>query len=171
MRSATEPKVADIAPTESDRPTHGGSECSRMHLRSSDTEAGSTERDPVVSFWVLETSARFLRIDYDASPLVGSREGLDYVRGYFDADGGMPTSSTARLYLQFSQKNRASLEKVVAVLESWDITCGRVHNPSRHVDPDYWRVYVRSASHERFLKLVGSWHPRKRQQIATRMVR
>ena len=123
------------------------------------------------SFWVLETTASFLDIDYDARPLVGTREGLDYVRGYFDADGGMPTSSSSRLYLQFTQKNRTSLETVATILDSWQIHCGRIHNPSIAVDPDYWRVYVRSSSHERFLRLVGSWHPRKRQQIQTRMVR
>jgi intein/homing endonuclease len=123
------------------------------------------------SFWVLETSAPFLDVDFDARPLAGTYAGLDYVRGYFDADGGMPTSSSSRLYLQFAQKSRSSLETVASVLESWDIHCGRIHNPSAAVDPDYWRIYVRSVSHQRFLTLVGSWHPRKRQQIETRMVR
>jgi LAGLIDADG DNA endonuclease family protein len=122
-------------------------------------------------FWVLETSASFLDIDYDARPLVGSDQGLGYVRGYFDADGGMPTSQSSRLYLQFTQKSRESLEVVALILESWGVHCGRIHNPSAAVDPNYWRVYVRSGSHERFLQLVGSWHPRKRQQIHTRMVR
>jgi hypothetical protein len=119
----------------------------------------------------LETSAPFLDVKYDAKPLAGTREGLDYVRGYFDADGGMPRSSSARLYLQFSQKSRASLESLASILESWNIQCGRVHNPSARVDPAYWRLYVRSASAERFFTLVGSWHPRKRQQMHTRMVR
>jgi hypothetical protein len=123
------------------------------------------------SFWVLETSASFLDVEYDARPLARTRQGLDYVRGYFDADGGMPRSPTTRLYLQFSQKSRVSLETVAAILESWDIFCGRVHNPSVRVDRDYWRMYVRSGSVERFFTLVGSWHPRKRQQIETRMVR
>ena len=123
------------------------------------------------SFWVLETSASFLDVKYDARALVGTRQGLDYVRGYFDADGGMPRSSSARLYLQFTQKSHTSLETVVSILESWQIRCGRVHNPSAAVDSDYWRTYVRSASTERFLLLVCSWHPRKRQQIETRMVR
>jgi hypothetical protein len=123
------------------------------------------------SFWVLETSASFLDIDYDARSLAGTVQGLDYVRGYFDADGGMPRSDCSRLYLQFTQKSRASLEIVVSILNSWGILCGRIHNPSHEVDPNYWRVYVRSISHERFLRLVGSWHPRKRQQIDTRMVR
>ena len=42
------------------------------------------------NFWILETSARFLTVSFDPTHLVGTREGLDYVRGYFDADGGLP---------------------------------------------------------------------------------
>jgi hypothetical protein len=120
-------------------------------------------------YWVLETTAPFLDVGFDARPLVGTREGLAYVRGYFDAEGGMPKDSNARCYLQLTQKQRASLEVLVEILESWDISCGRIHNPSVRVDPDYWRFYVRAADHERFMTLVGSWHPRKRRQIAARL--
>lgn len=119
--------------------------------------------------WVLETTAPFLSLNYDPAPLVGLPEGLHYVRGYFDAEGGMPRSPESRLYIQFCQKDSASLEAVLGILESWGISCGRIHNPSQRVDPDYWRFYVRHESHERFMKFVGSWHPRKREQIATRM--
>jgi hypothetical protein len=120
-------------------------------------------------FWVLETTAPFLSKHYDPLPLAGSRSALGYVRGYFDADGGMPRDPNARLYLQFVQRDRESLERVVSLLHSWRIACGRVHNPSPRVDPNYWRVYVLSSCHERFLSLVGSWHPSKRQQMITRM--
>ncbi len=121
------------------------------------------------NLWVVETTAAFLSLAFEGSSLAGQASGLDYVRGYFDAEGGMPISSTARLYLQFTQKDRANLEGVVVILESWDIRCGRLHNPSFRVDPEYWRFYVSSRSHERFFRLVRSWHPRKRQQIETRM--
>jgi hypothetical protein len=122
-------------------------------------------------YWVIETTASFLNVKFDATALSGTDEGLAYVRGYFDAEGGMPRSAAARLYLQFSQKSFGNLESVARILESRGIACGRIHNPSARIDPDYWRFYVRKASHERFMSLVGSWHPRKRQQIATRMVR
>jgi len=121
-------------------------------------------------FWVLETKAPFLDVDYDASHLVGRPEGLAYVRGYFDAEGGMPKNSKARLYLQLCQKNRPNLETARTILESWGITCGRVHNPSRAVDPHYWRFYVRAGSHQRFMRMVGSWHPRKHTQMRDRLV-
>jgi hypothetical protein len=119
--------------------------------------------------WVLETTAPFLSLDYQASPLVGTEEGTHYVRGYFDAEGGMPKDPDSRLYIQFCQKDRASLEAVLKILDSWQISCGRIHNPSKRVDPSYWRFYVKAKSHERFMTLVSSWHPRKREQIQTRM--
>jgi hypothetical protein len=121
------------------------------------------------SYWVLETTASFLSIDFDGFSLVGTRQGLDYVRGYFDAEGGMPQDPKARLYLGISQKNRQSLEAVRMILESWEIDCGRIHNPSQSVDPDYWRFYIRSESHRRFMAVVGSWHPRKRLLVEARM--
>jgi hypothetical protein len=119
--------------------------------------------------WVLETTASFLSLSFDSHPLVGMKEGLHYVRGYFDAEGGMPRSYEDRLYFQFCQKDRGSLEGVKAVLESWGICCGRIHNPSRTVDANYWRFYVLTHSHDRFMNLVGSWHPRKHRQIQARM--
>jgi hypothetical protein len=119
--------------------------------------------------WILETTAPFLSVGFDTSHLVGAPEGFDYVRGYFDAEGGMPRSPDARLYLQLTQKDRRNLESVRDILEQGDIHCGRIHNPSRNVDPNYWRFYVRSASHEKFMSKIGSWHPRKRKQIETRM--
>jgi hypothetical protein len=120
-------------------------------------------------FWILETAASFLSVDYNPAPLVGTREGLFYAKGFFDAEGGMPKSVDARLYLQFTQKCRPTLETLVEILRSARIECGRIHNPSWQIDPDYWRFYVRAASHQRFMTLVGSWHPRKRLQIDNRM--
>ena len=119
------------------------------------------------NFWVLETTARFLSIGFE--PDVDTREGLDYVRGYFDADGGMPRSPTARLYFQFCQKDKESLERVAMIISSAGIACGRIHNPSAARDPDYWRFFVGASSHERFMERIGSWHPIKRAQISARM--
>jgi hypothetical protein len=121
------------------------------------------------NYWILETTASFLDMRYDANALAGSHAGLAYVRGYFDADGGMPVSSDARLYFQFTQNSRDSLAAVAANLAAWGIETGRIHHPSVRVDPEYWRLYVRAGSHRRFMALVRSWHPRKRQQIETRM--
>ena len=165
-----EPVVRCTAPTGSDNPILDGCLFSVRLSISSDTGVGLTYREGRSRrLWVLETTAPFLSLDYDPSPLVGTQEGLHYVRGYFDAEGGMPKNPDSRLYLQFCQKDSTSLEVVLEILGSWEISCGRIHNPSQRVDPDYWRFYVRRRSQERFMRLVGSWHPRKREQIETRM--
>src|SRR5690242_21771865 len=56
-------------------------------------------------FWVLETCAPILRAEFEPGTLEGNAA-LSFVRGYFDADGGMPRSPLVRLYFQFVQKNR-----------------------------------------------------------------
>ena len=119
--------------------------------------------------WVLETTAKFLTLDYDPLDLVRSPSASSYVRGYFDTDGGIPRNANARLYIQLCQKDRQSLEKVVRLLQAGSICCGRIHNPSVRADPTYWRFFVRSCSHTAFFNSVGSWHPMKRQQIENRM--
>ena len=120
--------------------------------------------------YVLETTAHFLDTDYDPDLLVTDAERIAYVRGYFDAEGGLPRSPEARLYIQFTQKDRSELEQVKTILESMGIECGEVHTPSAEVDPDYWRFYVRAKSHMAFAGLIGSWHPRK-DAILRRMKR
>jgi LAGLIDADG DNA endonuclease family protein len=122
------------------------------------------------NFWILETSAAFLSRQFDARELLGRREALDYVRGYFDAEGGMPRKSEARAYFQFCQKNRQSLDAVQVLLSGNGISCGRLHIPSRMVDPNYWRFFVRAESHRDFMIRVGSWHPQKSVAVATRLL-
>lgn len=93
-------------------------------------------------------------------------EKIDYIRGYFDAEGGVPATSSQDPYIYFAQKDREDLEEVRTMLVSLGLRCGRIHNPSRHADASYWRFYVSRGSHGRFAKLIGSWHPRKREALA-----
>jgi hypothetical protein len=111
--------------------------------------------------YALETTAKFLDVNFDPDNLLSDNERVSYVRGYFDAEGGMPQSLDARFYIQFTQKDFIELAKVKCLLEHFDMNCGEIHNPSAEVDPNYWRFYVKSASHKRFAQIVGSWHPRK----------
>jgi hypothetical protein len=115
--------------------------------------------------WVIETTCR-LEPDQGVD---GPSEEIAFVRGYFDAEGGIPRGSTSRFYIQLVQKDRLDLEMVRAFLEGAGIRCGRIHNPSVRVDPNYWRFYVLSESHEDFIRRVGSWHPRKRQLLEARL--
>src|SRR2546426_347723 len=66
-----------------------------------------------------------------------------------------------RPYLYFAQKNKADLTALWLMLLWVGIDCGRIHNPSRRADPDYWRFFVRRSSIPAFIRRVGSWHPRK----------
>ncbi len=86
---------------------------------------------------------------------------IDYARGYFDAEGGLPRTMSHGAYLYFAQKDRRDLGNLKKMLVSLGISCGRIHNPSKRIDPDYWRFYVRRGSIRTFARIVGSWQPRK----------
>ncbi len=119
---------------------------------------------PARSVWTIETS-----LSLESSPPLRSASALSaFARGYFDAEGGIPRDPAARFYIQLCQKDRTDLLRLRRVLGSLGIHTGRLHNPSRAVDPDYWRMYVSSASHERFAEVVGSWHPVKRSLLRRR---
>ena len=114
--------------------------------------------------WVIETSHRV----QGREPLRDA-DARAYARGYFDAEGGLPTQTGARLYIQFVQEDFDDLAELRQLLTQQEIQCGRLHNPSVAKDPQLWRFYVSSCSHSRFMRLVGSWHPAKRGRIAARL--
>jgi hypothetical protein len=118
------------------------------------------------SVWVLETSwVKPHLILEEASARAA------YVRGYFDSEGGIPKAVDARFYLQLVQKDLADLTHLRMTTISLGIDCGRIHNPSRRVDPHYWRFYVRASSHEAFIRSIGSWHERKRIRLSAELRR
>jgi len=119
--------------------------------------------------YVLETLASFL--DFDCNPLdSGHQEQIAYLRGFFDAEGGIPRIVTARFYIQLVQKDKPKLEKLKLILLENDIFSGIIHNPSVKVDPDYWRFFIATKSHKKFAEIVSSWHPRKYAIFKRRMM-
>ena len=88
---------------------------------------------------------------------------VDYIRGYFDAEGGVSRDPKVRYYLYFAQKNLEDLKQVKDWLEQLGIKCGSIHNPSKKVDPNYWRFFISIKSYEKFAEVIGSWHPIKSQ--------
>jgi hypothetical protein len=116
-------------------------------------------------FWILETSAAVLA---ERPKLSHNDERLAYARGYFDAEGGIPRDASARFYIQLVQKDHADIVELRDILMSEGMECGRIHNPSRRVDPDLWRFYVAASGHGAFAAKVGSWHPRKRSLLEAR---
>lgn len=110
------------------------------------------------SMWIVEFSKSLLR----GTKIQYRQNKIDYVRGYFDAEGGIAKSSRVRYYLYFAQKNKKDLMQVKRYLEELGITCGVVHNPSKRVDPSYWRFFISAKSYLDFAKIIGSDHPEKR---------
>ena len=86
---------------------------------------------------------------------------IDYIRGYFDAEGGISQSSKVRFYIYFCQKDKIDLEEVKNYLIELGVSCGVTHNPSKKVDPNYWRFFIRSKSYKYFAKIISSDHPEK----------
>lgn len=109
------------------------------------------------NLWIVEFSKSLLR-DITIS---SKRDKIDYIRGYFDTEGGIAKSPRIRYYLYLAQKNKADLLQVKEYLEELGISCGVIHNPSKKVDPDYWRFFVKAKSYSDFASLIGSDHPEK----------
>jgi intein-encoded DNA endonuclease-like protein len=97
--------------------------------------------------------------------LISKQEKIDYIRGYFDAEGSIPRSKNSRFYIYFAQKNKSDLEQLKSYITDLGIICGKTHNPSKKIDPNYWRFFISCKSYETFIKEIGSKHPIKRQLL------
>ena len=107
-------------------------------------------------------------VEFSKSILLGVKirsrqDKIDYIRGYFDTEGGVARNPRVRYYLYFAQKDLDDLREVRQYLEELGIACGKIHNPSKKVDPNYWRFFIRAKSYKDFAKIIGSWHPVKRR--------
>ena len=129
-----------------------------------------TYREGKREVYTLETLAPFLDFSFDPMLLMENTEQAGYIRGFFDAEGGVPHTAAAKFYIQLVQKDKPKIEKIVHMLAMLGIHCGKIHNPSARVDPEYWRVFVSTKSHKDFAEKIGSWHPKKAQILRTRMM-
>ncbi len=120
--------------------------------------------------YALETLAEFLDFGFDPMSLKTSREKSAYIRGFFDAEGGIPNKDSNRFYIQLVQKDKIKIEKLKRVLNELGIMTGKIHNPSVRVDPNYWRIFVSTKSHMQFAKKIWSWHSRKKEIFYRRMM-
>ena len=107
--------------------------------------------------YVVEFSKTFLK-DF---VLKSKEDKIDYIRGYFDAEGGVSKDPKVRYYIYFAQKNLKDLEQVKNFIKELRIKCGITHNPSKKADANYWRFFISCKSYEKFAQLIGSWHPVK----------
>lgn len=107
--------------------------------------------------YIVEFSKSFLQ----NTNLVSKKDKIEYLRGYFDTDGAVARSTNVRFYIYFCQKNYQDLQQAQSLLQELNIQTGKIHNPSRAHDPNYWRFYISSKSHKRFVEIIGSEHPEK----------
>jgi intein/homing endonuclease len=107
--------------------------------------------------WVLEFSKSIL----DKEKPITKQEKIAFIRGFWDADGGIAKNRKVKFYIYFAQKNKEILLKLKRWLNALNIKTGKLHNPSKRVDPNYWRFYISTQSHYDFVKKIGSWHPEK----------
>ena len=120
------------------------------------------------NIFVLETLANFLDTAFDPISLKTEAEKKAYIRGFFDAEGGIPRNLHSLFYIQLVQNDKLKLEKIKHLLNEFDIVTGAIHNPSVKVDPDYHRMFVLSKSRAAFVKIIFTWHPRKLKTLLQR---
>ena len=107
--------------------------------------------------WIVEFSKTLLQNVAIQSP----QDRIDYIRGYFDAEGGIAKHPSVRYYLYFCQKDKNDLMQAKGYFEELGIISGILHNLSKTVDPNYWRFYISAKSYSDFAKIIGTDHPEK----------
>lgn len=130
-------------------------------IKSLNGNAWSYKEGKLRNLWIVEFSQSFLK----KVSVITTKDKIEYIRGYFDAEGGIAKSSSVRYYIYFCQKDENDLLEVKKYLSELGIETGVIHNPSKRVDPDYWRFFIRSNSYEKFAKIIGSNHPEKRKFV------
>lgn len=83
--------------------------------------------------FVLETLADFLDFAFNPLSLRDAPVKAAYVRGFFDAEGGVPRNSSDRFYIQLVQNSKPKLEALKKVLNELGIETGHIHNPVKEL--------------------------------------
>lgn len=113
------------------------------------------------NLWITEFSKTLLK----GVRIISRQDKIDYLRGYFDTEGGIAKDPRVRYYIYFAQKDKKDLSEAKRFLTELGINCGVMHRPSKARDLDYWRFFVRARSYYDFAKIIGSDHPEKRQYL------
>ena len=71
--------------------------------------------------YVLETQAEFLDTTFDLLSLSTLEEKKAYIRGFFDAEGGIPKRPKSLFYIQLVQNSESKLLKIKSVLNELGI--------------------------------------------------
>lgn len=117
------------------------------------------------NLWILEFSKSLLN-NFEVKTI---QDKIDFLCGYFDAEGGIAKSSKVRFYLYYCQKDLPDLMTAKRYLTELGIFSGRIHNPSKKVDPNYWRFFISSKSYRDFAIKIGSLHPDKTEILRVKI--
>lgn len=109
------------------------------------------------NLWIIEFSKSLL----SNVKVLSLHDKIDFIRGFFDAEGGIAKSENVRFYLYFCQKDKKILDKIKGYLKELGIYSGVIHNPSVKADPNYFRFFINSRSYKDFARIIGSNHPEK----------
>lgn len=120
------------------------------------------------NLYVLETLCKELNFAFNPEDLKTNREKIMYLRGFFDAEGGIPRIK-GRFYIQLAQKNYQKILTIKRLLNGLGIESGRIHNPSKKVDPNYWRIAILTKHYIFFARAINSWHPIKSKIFSERL--
>ncbi len=120
------------------------------------------------SVYVLETLCKDLNFKFNPLKLKNNLEKVFYIKGFFDAEGGIPHTNN-RFYIQLSQKDLNKIRTIKKILFDLNIKSGKIHNPSKRIDPNYWRMFISSNDHKRFAKIINSLHPIKSKIFCKRV--
>jgi len=120
------------------------------------------------NLYALETLCKELDFGFNPQRLKTDREKIMYIRGFFDAEGGVPRI-VGKFYIQLVQKDYRKIVTLKNMLKSLGIESGKIHNPSKRVNPDYWRIFVSTKHHKSFAEEISSWHPIKGKILSERM--
>ena len=129
-------------------------------LRKIDCNSWIYKEGKTRNIYVLETLCKDLDFRFNPLKLETDEEKSSYIRGFFDAEGGIPHKK-GRFYIQLVQKDLRKIKNLKNILYSLGIECGKIHNPSKRVDPDYWRLFILAKYHRRFAEIINSYHPVK----------
>ncbi len=89
---------------------------------------------------------------------------IEYVSGFFDAEGGIPKKLDSRFYIQLVQKDRKKLQKIRSILENSGVKSGILHQYDKKKS-GRWRFFIKANSWLKFIELVNSRHPEKKQRL------
>ncbi len=109
------------------------------------------------NLWIVEFSKSLL----SKVKIKSRKDKIDFIRGFFDAEGGIAKDPKVRFYLYFCQKDKKVLVRIKKYLSKLKIGSGVIHNPSKRADPNYWRFFIKAKSYKDFVRVINSNHPDK----------